>query len=78
MHFIYFFIKKKKKKKLKKKENLTICETNISRNIWNDLIRENLSCEISKIWLFAKISSSEVSKKFIHENKFSRKSIPLR
>ena len=31
-----------------------------------------------QIWPFAKISSRETSKKFIHENKFSWKLIPLR
>ena len=36
------------------------------------------SREIFKIWPFAKINRREMSKKFIRENKFSRKLIPLR
>ena len=75
MHFISFFIEKKIEKK---EENLIIRENKFSQNIWNDLIRENFSREISKIWPFAKISSREMSQKFIHENKFSQKFIPLR
>ena len=38
INFISFFIEKKIEKK---KENLIICENKFSRNIWNDLIREN-------------------------------------
>ena len=36
------------------------------------------SCEIFEILSFAKICSREMTKKFICENKFSRKLIPLR
>ena len=36
------------------------------------------SREIFEILSFAKISSREMTKKFIRENKFSRKLIPLR
>ena len=38
MHFISFFIENK----IEKKENLIICENKFSRNVSNDLIRENL------------------------------------
>ena len=74
MYFISFIEKKIEKKKkiwsFAKINSREIFEMTSFAKIW--------SHEISQIWPFAKISSREMSKKFIRENKFSRKLIPLR
>ena len=78
MHFISFFYRGKKKFEQKKKKILSFAKIN-SREIFDmTSFAKICSREISKIWPLAKISSPEMSKKFIRENKFSRKLIPLR
>ena len=72
MNFISFFIQKQKKK------NWSFERIN-SREIFEmTSFAKICSREIFKIWPFAKINRREMSKKFIRENKFSRKLIPLR